>query len=127
MSVLLLPFCVSIFCTDEGVVLEVDRYDPGRVWREGEGREEVRPTALMADDVPIHLQVCIGGGEGGEMVFNLAQVKSALKVIRRVVWNGTLSSCVCVCVWCVVCVCVCVCVCVVCVCVCVCVCACLRI
>ena len=78
---LIRPFCVSSFHTDESVVLEADRYDPGRVWREGEGREEVRPTALMANDIPIHLQVCTGGEEGGEMVFNLAQVMAALKVI----------------------------------------------
>lgn len=82
-SGLLRTFCVS-HIVDESVVLEVDRYDPGRVWREGEGKEEVRPTALMANDVPINLQVCIGVGEEGEVVFNLAQIKAALKVIRMV-------------------------------------------
>ena len=79
-SGLLRPFCV-LRIVDESVVLEVDRYDPGRVWREGEGREEIRPTALMANDVPINLQVCIGVREEGEVVFNLAQIKAALKVI----------------------------------------------
>ena len=39
----------------EGVLLEVDRFDPGRL---PQGRENVIPTVLIPGDVPIPCQVC---------------------------------------------------------------------
>lgn len=39
----------------EGVLLEVDRFDPGRLLQ---GRESIVPTALIPGDVPIPCQVC---------------------------------------------------------------------
>ena len=44
-----------LFCIDEAILLEVDRFDPGRL---PQGRENIIPTALIPGDVPIPCQVC---------------------------------------------------------------------
>ena len=49
--------CVCV-CVDGGLVLEVDRFDPGRpVEREGEGEGGMVPTALIPGDIAIPSQV----------------------------------------------------------------------
>ena len=42
---------------DEGILLEVDRFDPGRL--PVQGRENMVPTALIPGDVPIPCQVAL--------------------------------------------------------------------
>ena len=42
-------------CTGEGIVLEVDRFDPGRLPK---GKDSIIPTALIPGDIAIPCQVC---------------------------------------------------------------------
>lgn len=54
------PFNQFIVChtdrlVDESVLIEVDRFDPGRL---PQGKENILPTVLMPGDVPIPCQVC---------------------------------------------------------------------
>ena len=91
------PYSGVHFIKDEGLVLQVDRYDPGHLRKSPSGDEEHIPTVQMGQDVVIPFQLTITrddrGGEVG-LLLNMRQIENSIKVWTYSTCTNVLYICV---------------------------------